>query len=63
MSEIAESILTAYGRDLDPESRAKTIRYLEMLSSTGQRNIQELRAYGLAYLENLHNPDPRYTGC
>jgi hypothetical protein len=23
----------------------------------------DLPAYGLAYLEQLHNPDPRYTGC
>ena len=35
-------------------SLAKISRYLELLSSTGQ-TAQQLKAYGLAYLENLHN--------
>ena len=62
MGEIVEGVLSAYGRELDPESLAKISRYLELLSSTGQ-TAQQLKAYGLAYLENLHNPDPRYSGC
>ncbi|MEO8318014.1 MAG: hypothetical protein ABJA75_09170 [Bradyrhizobium sp.] len=63
MSEIVATVLEAYGRDLDADSRAKIGRYLETLTSAGKRDSQQLTAYGLAYLEQLHNPDPRYSGC
>jgi hypothetical protein len=63
MSELVDSILAMCGRELDGESRAKISRYLETLTSAGTRDSQKLMTYGLAYLEQLHNPDPRYTGC
>jgi hypothetical protein len=61
MTDIVDDVLRAYGRELDEETRAKISRYLETLSSTGKRD--DLAIYGLAYLEQLQNPDPRYTGC
>jgi hypothetical protein len=61
MTELVDSILKAYGRELDAESRAKIGRYLETLASAGKKD--DLTACGLAYLEQLYNPDPRYTGC
>jgi hypothetical protein len=61
LTEILSDILETYGRELDQESRAKMTRYLETLTSTGKRD--DLATYGLAYLEQLKNPDPRYTGC
>jgi hypothetical protein len=61
MSELLADIVSAYGRELDPEALAKTRRYLEALSSAVRTD--DLPAYGLAYLEQLYNPDPRYTGC
>jgi hypothetical protein len=60
MSEVLDDVIVAFGRELNEESRAKIKRYLETLSSTGKT---DLTTYGLAYLEQLHNPDPRYTGC
>ena len=64
MTEIVESILLTSGRsDLDAQSRAKIIRYLETLKSAGNRDEQQLTTFGLAYLEQLFNPDPRYSGC
>jgi len=48
---------------LDAQSRAKIIRYLETLRSAGNRDEQQLTTFGLAYLEQLFNPDPRYSGC
>jgi hypothetical protein len=64
MSEIVDSILLTSGRsDLDAQSRAKIIRYLETLKSAGNRDEQQLTTFGLAYLEQLFNPDPRYSGC
>jgi len=61
MGEVIEGVIAAYGRELDAESLAKIKRYLETLRSTGTKD--DLTAYGVAYLEQLHNPDPRYSGC
>ena len=64
MSEIVDSILKTSGRiDLDAQSRAKIIRYLETLKSAGNRDEKQLATFVLAYLEQLLNPDPRYSGC
>ncbi len=64
MSEIVDCILRKSGRsDLDAQSRAKIVRYLETLRSAGNRDEQQLATFGLAYLEQLFNPDPRYSGC
>jgi hypothetical protein len=61
MRETIDDFIEIYGRELDAESRDKIRRYLETLSSTGKK--EDLTIYGLAYLDQLHNPDPRYTGC
>jgi hypothetical protein len=62
MDEIVDSILKTYGGEPDAESRFKISRYLKTLSSAGTRDRQQLTRYGLAYLEELHKPDRRYTG-
>jgi hypothetical protein len=61
MSELLANIISAYGREPDAVSLEKTRRYLESLRSAVRTD--DLPAYGLAYLEHLHNPDPRYSGC
>jgi hypothetical protein len=61
MSELLADIVLAYGRELDPETLEKARRYLEVLKTAVRPD--DLPAYGLAYLEQLHNPDPRYSGC
>ena len=64
MGEIVERILRTSGRsDLDAQSRAKILRYLETLKSAGNNDEQQLATFGLAYLEQLLHPDPQYTGC
>jgi hypothetical protein len=63
MIEIIDSIMKTYGREVEGESRAKIRHYLETLTSTGTQDSQQLMTYGLGYLEQLHAPDPRYTGC
>jgi hypothetical protein len=66
MPEIVDDILQIYGSELDSEfleaSREKVSRYIETLASAGKTPGQ-LTEYGLAYLKELHDPDPRYTGC
>jgi hypothetical protein len=61
MSELLADIVAAYGRELDAASVEKTRRYLEALTTSVRTD--DLPAYGLAYLEQLHNPDTRYSGC
>jgi hypothetical protein len=61
MTELIADIISAYGRELDAGSLAKTCRYLEVLRPAVRAD--DLKTYGLAYLQQLHDPDPRYTGC
>jgi hypothetical protein len=63
MSDLVDRILKAYGREVGSDSRAKISHYLQTLTSAGTRDSQQLLTYGLAYVDHLHNPDPRYTGC
>jgi hypothetical protein len=61
MSELLAGVVSAFGRELDAASLEKTRRYLEALKTAVRAD--DLPAYGLAYLEQLHKPDPRYSGC
>ena len=70
MIDVVDRILSTYQSmcPLDAErmadSRKKISRYIESLASAGQRDIEELTVYGLAYLTELHEGhDPRFTGC
>jgi len=70
MNDVVELILNTYKsmRPLSAEqvadSRQKISRYIQILSSAGQRDDEQLTIYGLAYLTELHaGQDPRYTGC
>jgi hypothetical protein len=46
------------------ELRDKVGGYIELLSSTGKRDPDELATLGVAYLQNiLEGPDARFTGC
>jgi hypothetical protein len=70
MNEVVELILKTY-KSMHPlsveqvaDSRQKISRYIQTLSSAGQRDDEKLTVYGLAYLTELHaGQDPRYTGC
>jgi hypothetical protein len=69
MNDVVELILNTYKsmRPLDAEqvadSRQKISRYIQSLSSAGQRDDEQLTIYFLAYLTELHEgQDPRYTG-
>ena len=46
------------------ELRDKVCNYVELLSSAGKHDPDELTNLGLAYLDGIiDGPDPRYTGC
>jgi hypothetical protein len=67
MNDVVEGILNAYQskRPLDAAraagSRQRISRYIENLASAGQRNDEQLTIYGLAYLTELLEGDPRFT--
>ena len=70
MNDVFECILDAYQSmcPLDAaqaaDSRQKISRYIENLTSAGQRDAEQLTVYGLAYLAELHEGhDPQFTGC
>jgi hypothetical protein len=70
MNDLVELILNTY-QSMSPlsaeraaDSRQKISRYIETLSSAGQRDAEQLTICGLAYLTELHEgQDPRFTGC
>lgn len=66
MNQVVDEILSTCGGELDSEflaaSREKVSRYIEILASTGQ-HADQLTDYGRAYLQELKNPDPKYSGC
>jgi hypothetical protein len=70
MIDVVDHILSTYQLmcPLDAEramvSRQKISRYVENLASAGERDVEQLTIYGLAYLTELHEGyDPRFTGC
>jgi hypothetical protein len=70
MIDVVDRILSTYQSmcPLDVEratdSRLKISRYIESLTTAGQRDAEQLTIYGLAYLTELHEgQDPRFTGC
>src|ERR1700753_3460222 len=69
MKEIVDRVMgsarTAPRSALSPtELRNKVGNYVELLSSAGKRDPEELTHLGIAYLHVvIEGPDPRYTGC
>jgi hypothetical protein len=46
------------------ELRLRVAGYIELLSSAGKRDPEELAMLGTAYLQKiLDGPDSRFTGC
>lgn len=60
MRKILADVVARYGRDVDTEALSKTRAYLEVLVSAAKQ--EDLAMFGIAYLDQLHNPDRRYTG-
>lgn len=69
MKEIIDRVMRSAGtssiRNLSStELRDKVGNYVELLSSAGKRDPEELTHLGIAYLHVIiDGPDTRYTGC
>jgi hypothetical protein len=62
MSDILENIIRFYGRDVGDVAIGKVRNYLALLASTGMSD-EQLFTLGRAYLDEVLDPDPRYSGC
>ncbi|HUO00386.1 MAG TPA: hypothetical protein VMU69_29670 [Bradyrhizobium sp.] len=69
MNEIVDRVMRSAGTPSIPslsptELRNKVGGYVELLSSTGKHDPEELTHLAIAYLHDIiDGPDPRYTGC
>jgi hypothetical protein len=60
MSDIVDDVVPSYGRDLGDAVVRKVRNYISLLASTG-KSEQEL--FALGYLDEVLEPDRRYSGC
>jgi hypothetical protein len=61
VDNIIHSVLSSYGREVSAPTKEKLLSYMQLLASTGQTEDQ-LVTFGSAYLKEISQPDPRYTG-
>ena len=62
MKDIVERVLHSCDQEVARGVRGKIINYIGLLASTGKTD-EQLVALGAAYLKELLEPDPRYSGC
>jgi hypothetical protein len=61
MNDVVERVLSSAG-PVGFEAREKVRNYISLLASTGKTGHQ-LEHFGRAYLKEILQPDPRYSGC
>ena len=62
MNDIVDQVLNSVDFPLELEAREKVRSYIGLLASTGKIKRQLVR-YGKAYLKEILEPNPRYSGC
>jgi hypothetical protein len=62
LKNIVDSVVSLHGAEVSGPTQEKLLNYIQLLASTGIADDQ-LLAFGTAYLHEILNPDPRYTGC
>jgi hypothetical protein len=62
MSDLVDDIVRSYGRDIGEMTIGKVRNYISLLASTG-KSKEQLLALGRAGLDEILEPDPRYSGC
>jgi hypothetical protein len=60
--DAVETILIAEEKDVSRIVRKKLANYLNLLVSTGKTD-EQLLIFGTAYLNEIREPDSRYSGC
>jgi hypothetical protein len=52
----------SYGAEVSEPTQEKLFNYIRLLASTGVSD-EKLLTFGRAYLREILEPNPRYTGC
>jgi hypothetical protein len=60
--DIVEVILQSFDDEAGKVVYEKVNNYIGLLASTGKTE-EQLLVLGKAYLNEILNPDPRYSGC
>jgi hypothetical protein len=62
LENIVDSVVRSYGAEVSGPTQEKLFNYIRLLASTGISH-EKLLTFGRAYLREILEPDPRYTGC
>lgn len=62
MDNIINNVVSSYGGEVSGLSQERLSNYMRLLASTGKTD-EQLVAFGTAYLREILEPDPRYSGC
>jgi hypothetical protein len=62
LQNIVDSVVSSYGAEVSRPAQEKLFNYIRLLASTGLTD-EKLLTFGRAYLREMLEPDPRYTGC
>jgi hypothetical protein len=62
LKNIVDRVVSSFGYEVSEPTQEKLLNYIRLLASTGKTEEQLLR-FGMAYLKEILEPDPRYTGC
>ena len=62
MDNIVNSVVRSYDGEVNGLSQERLLNYIRLLASTGKSD-EQLVVFGTAYLREILEPDPRYSGC
>jgi hypothetical protein len=62
LKNIVDVVVGSFGAEVSDAAREKLLNYMRLLASTGINN-EQLVTFGTAYLKEIFQPDPRYSGC
>lgn len=62
LKNIVDSVVSSFGYEVCEPTEKKLLNYVRLLASTGKTE-EQLLTFGTAYLKEILEPDPRYTGC
>jgi len=62
LENIVDSVVRSYGAEVNGPTQEKLFNYIRLLPSTGVSD-EKLLTFGRAYLREILEPNPRYTGC
>jgi hypothetical protein len=62
LKNIVDSVLGLHGAEVSELTQSKLLNYIQLLASTGKTD-EQLLTFGAAYLREILDPDPRYSGC